>query len=169
MSKGGWEDEKNDPAYLSMMMKSDKTDPQHRSKSSIIITTGLLQLPCSLYHVAKMDTSAACKTLAWQTSTGNELIYFTCTRNIKVWLLTSKVIIKNCLNILLRQPPIPFFTENSSEERLATWHPWDFKYDPSSSKVSKSSTNSIFSDIHCQSMVLEFKKKQNTINCVFYK
>lgn len=40
MSKGGWEDEKNALAYLNMRMKSDKTDPLHRSISSIIMTTG---------------------------------------------------------------------------------------------------------------------------------
>lgn len=59
--------------------------------------------------------------------------------------LTSKVTIKNCLNKLLTQPPTPILVEKSAEDRLATWHPWDFKQRPSSSNVSKSSTNSIFS------------------------
>lgn len=45
---------------------------------------------------------------------------------------TSKVGMRKCLNKLVRQPAIPFLDEKSKEERLATWHPWDFKQRPSS-------------------------------------
>lgn len=52
-----WQDEIK---YLNISMKSDNTDPQHRSISSIITTTGVLWFSCSLYHDAKMDISASC-------------------------------------------------------------------------------------------------------------
>lgn len=55
----GKEDDEGAEKYLNVRMKSDKTGPQHRSKSSMIITTGLLQFPCSLYQVAKMEISGA--------------------------------------------------------------------------------------------------------------
>lgn len=40
-------------------MKSDKTEPQQRSMSSTITTTGLLSFS-SPYHDAKIDMSAGC-------------------------------------------------------------------------------------------------------------
>ena len=67
--------------YLNIRMKSDKTDPQHRSISSIITTTGESWLSCSLYHDAKMDMSAACFKEASQTqmklkATSTEILTF---------------------------------------------------------------------------------------------
>lgn len=84
-----------------------------------------------------------------------------------MWPLTSKVTITNCLSKLLRQPPIPFFTVKSIEERLATWHPRDFKCRPSSLNVSRSSTNSIFSVNHLSINNL-WGKRKHKIKCFFF-
>lgn len=51
---------------------------------------------------------------------------------------------RNSRNKAFKQPAIPFFNENSSDESIATWHPWDFKQWLSSSNVNISSTNSMF-------------------------
>nr|GMC66752.1 hypothetical protein Iba_chr02eCG8630 [Ipomoea batatas]GMD38344.1 hypothetical protein Iba_scaffold98017CG0010 [Ipomoea batatas]GME12055.1 hypothetical protein Iba_scaffold13220CG0010 [Ipomoea batatas] len=79
---------------LRKMMKSDKTVPQHLSRSSIITTTGFSQFPCLLCHDAKREISAAS--------------------------MSTK---RNCCNKLLRHPPTPFLEQKSKDEIVATWHP----------------------------------------------
>nr|GMC60680.1 hypothetical protein Iba_chr02bCG13030 [Ipomoea batatas] len=56
------------------MMKSDKTVPQHLSRSSIITTTGFSQFPCLLCHDAKREISAALRTK--NNSLGADLVFF---------------------------------------------------------------------------------------------
>lgn len=107
-------------------MKSDNTEPLHRSISLTMTTSGLSQFPRSLYQDAKMDISGACSKPVEKPAVNYNVQAKTrqkFKKDIYMSMLTSKESSKNCLNKLLRQPPTPLLAVKSSEERLATWHP----------------------------------------------
>lgn len=142
---------------LRILMKSPKIEPLHLPISSIITIRGWSKFSGPECHENNMLRSAI--------FTRKDKVYFMRENNggieqkrpvnyrnrlqhpqkqCKKQYLTSGASFTSCLNKLLMQPPTPYLTENSTFDKLATWHARDLRLSWSSWNVKTSSTNSEF-------------------------